>query len=90
MHGFCEKIAFFPSIVFYVEWIRVGLERKWSIFQTKTSIYKSRKIIIFPKGVVHGFWQKMDIFPSFVYMQNGPVREKVFGEVLERKWSPLG
>ena len=31
------------------------------------------------------FDKKTDIFPSFVYMQNGPVPEKVFGEVLERK-----
>ena len=30
---------------------------------------KSRKIGICPKGIVHGFVQTLEIFPSFVYFR---------------------
>ena len=36
----------------------------------KTSIKKSRKICIFPKGLVYGFGQKFQISSSFLYGQN--------------------
>ena len=38
--------------------------------QTRTS--KSGKIAIFPKGLVHGFGQKLTIFPSFFLRQYRP------------------
>ena len=33
---------------------------------------RSRKIGIFPKGLVHCFGQKLAIFPRFFFRQNGP------------------
>ena len=33
---------------------------------------RSRKIGIFPKGLVHCFGQKLAIFPCFYFRQNGP------------------
>ena len=33
---------------------------------------KSRKISIFPKGLVHGFGQKFDISSTFLFRQNMP------------------
>ena len=33
----------------------------------KTNISKSRKIEIFPKGLVHGFGQKLAIFPFYYF-----------------------
>ena len=42
----------------------------------KTSIEKRRKICTFCEGLVHGFGQKTEIFPSFVFMQNRPRKEK--------------
>ena len=38
---------------------------------------------IFPKGLVHGFGQKLAILLTFRVMQNKP--KKVFGDVLVRK-----
>ena len=38
---------------------------------------------IFPKGLVHGFGQKLKIFEPFVLCIINP--EKVFGDVLVRK-----
>ena len=35
----------------------------------KTRSSKSQKIEIFPKGLVHGFRQKLAIFPSFYFRQ---------------------
>ena len=50
MHGFCEKIAIFPSIVFYVEWIRVGLERNEAFSKQKHRFKKAAKLSFFQKG----------------------------------------
>ena len=49
---------------------------------------KSRKSGIFPKGLTHGFGQKMAIFPSFFLGNIG--REQVFYDILERKNAFLG
>ena len=38
----------------------------------KTRSSKGRKIGIFPKGLVHGFGQKLVIFPLFLKRQNRP------------------
>ena len=44
---------------------------------------KSRKEGIFPKGLVHGFDEKLAIFPSFYFRQKG--QHSVFQDILERK-----
>ena len=49
----------------------------------KTSVSKSHKIRIFPKGLVHGFGEKFNILLPFRFIQNIP--EKVFADVLVRK-----
>ena len=49
----------------------------------KTSSWKSRKIDIFPKGLVHGFGRKLAIFPPFFLGSIG--QENVFYDILERK-----
>ena len=38
----------------------------------KTRSSKSRKIVIFSKGLVHGFGQKLAIFPSSSFRQYRP------------------
>ena len=55
-----------------------------TLFQAiKTRTSKSGKIAIFPKGLVHGFGQKVTIFPSFFFGNTG--QENVFYDILERK-----
>ena len=55
---------------------------------TKTRYLKSRKIDIFPKGLTHGFGQKMAIFPTF-FLRNIE-QENVFYDIRERKNASLG
>ena len=50
----------------------------------KTSLSKSHKIRIFPKGLVHGFGEKFKILLTFRFTQNTP-KKKVFADVLVRK-----
>ena len=50
---------------------------------------KSRKIEIFPKGLTHGFGQKMAIFLSFFFFGNIG-QENVFYDILERKNAFVG
>ena len=45
------------------------LERK-KVYTIKSTSRKSQKIGIFPKGLVHGFGQKLAIFPFFYFRQN--------------------
>ena len=54
----------------------------------KTRSLKSRKIEIFPKGLVHGFGQKGAIFRPFFLGNIG--QENVFYDILERKNVFLG
>ena len=69
-HGFSKKLAIFPSFIFKGN---IGqenvfydiLERKNAFLRYKKRSSKSRKIASFPKGLVHGFGQKLAIFPSF-------------------------
>ena len=45
------------------------LERKKKLFYTiKNKKLKSPKIGIFPKGLLHGFGQKFENFPSFLLL----------------------
>ena len=55
----------------------------------KTRSSKIRKIVIFPKGLTHGFGSKMVIFPtSFFFGKKG--QENVFYGILERENFFLG
>ena len=49
----------------------------------KTRSLKSRKIVIFPKGLTHCFGAKIAIFPTFFLGNIG--QENVFYDILERK-----
>ena len=48
------------------------LERKNAVLAHKKENSKSRKIEIFPKGLTHGFGQKMAIFPCLFFRQYRP------------------
>ena len=48
------------------------LERKNAFLAHKKRSSKSRKIEIFPKGLTHGFGQKMAIFPCLFFLQYRP------------------
>ena len=48
------------------------LERKKAFLAHKKRSSKSRKIEIFLKGLIHGFGQKMAIFPCLFFMQYRP------------------
>ena len=51
------------------------LEQKKCLFRLqKQEVKKVKKIAIFPKGVVHGFGQKLASFPSFVSGQYNRVK----------------
>ena len=54
----------------------------------KTSIYKSGKICIFPKGLVHGFGQKFELSSFFGFKQNRPKQAVLWPSTL--KTSLLG
>ena len=43
------------------------LERKKAFYTIKNTKLKESKIGIFPKGLVHGFGQKFENFPSFYF-----------------------
>ena len=60
------------------------LERKNAFLGYKSKNFKSGKIEIFPKGLSHGFGQKVAIFPTFVFLSNIG-QENVFYDILERK-----
>ena len=59
------------------------LERKNAFLAYKKRSLNSREIEIFPKGLTHGFGQKMAIFPSLFLGNIG--QENVFYNILERK-----
>ena len=50
---------------------------------TKTSVSKTHKIRIFPKGLVYEFDRKVESFSSFVSIKKDP--EKMFADVLNTK-----
>ena len=50
------------------------LERKKLFYTIKNKRLKSSKIGIFPRGLLHGFDQKFENFPSFYYWQNQPAK----------------
>ena len=55
---------------------------------------KSSKNWIFPKGLVHGFGQRLVIFPHFYFRENKPEKcvlnqKKVFYDILDKKETPF-
>ena len=64
------------------------LERKNAFLGYKSKNFKTGKIEIFPKGLTHGFGQKLAVFPSFFLGNIG--QENVFYDILERKNAFLG
>ena len=46
------------------------LEKKKPLKTIKTTVCEKRKMRIFPKGIVHGFGQKVEVFSSFVFIKN--------------------
>ena len=76
-HGFGPKTASFLSFSFQAIQAR---KMSFIIFQNektpfqgiKTRSPKSRKILIFPKGLTYGFGPKMAIFPTFLFRQYRP------------------
>ena len=48
------------------------LERKKAFLGYKTKSSKSRKLVIFPKGLTHVNGPKIAIFPTFIFRQNKP------------------
>ena len=60
-----------------------SLHRKLAFLDYKTSILKSRKIGIFPKGLVHGFGKIMNFF--YLLFLGKISNKKVFGNVLDKK-----
>ena len=48
------------------------LEGKNAFLNYKNKRVKIREIYIFPKGLVHGFGQKLAIFPTVIFWQYRP------------------
>ena len=72
------------SLVIYVS--RVG-ERIPLAICVKARSSKSRKIGIFPKGLVHGFVENWQFFHFYIL---GKIdQENMFHDILERKKSPV-
>ena len=64
------------------------LERKNDFLGYKTNKFKTPKIEIFPKGLVHGFGQKLHIFKLFFLFNIA--KGNGFYVILERKNNFLG
>ena len=62
---------------------------KTPFYGIKTRSLKSRKIDIFPKGLIYAFGPKIAIFPIF-YFLGKIAQENVFYDIVERKNSFLG
>ena len=76
-HGFGPKMAIFPTFSFQAIQARkmsfmIFQNEKTPFYAIKTRSLKSGKIDIFPKGLTHGFGQKMAIFPTFFFRQYRP------------------
>ena len=66
----------------------VFYNQKTAFYSIKKKSSKSRKIHIFPKGLVHCFGQKWPFFNLFVLGNIG--QENVFYDIIERKNNLLG
>ena len=61
------------------------LYSKKPFWTTKTSVSKTDKIDIFPKGLVHGFGQKFEILLMFRFMQKYTEKRYLVTFSLENK-----
>ena len=71
-HGFCPKMALFPTFFFRQDrlgkfLLRDSRTKKKPIYAIKRRSLKSRKIDIFLKVLTHGFGPKMADFPTFFF-----------------------
>ena len=64
--------------------LRYYTRKKLLSRQQKQELQMVPKIDVFPKGLIHGFNQKMAIFPNFFFLGNIGL-ENVFYNILERK-----
>ena len=93
-HGFGPKMAIFLTSFFQAKQARkmscTIFQKEKTPFQAiKTRRLKNRKIVIFLKGLSHGFWTEMAIFAaSFFFGKIG--LENVFYAILQRKNAFLG
>ena len=61
-------------------------DRKNGFLGYKNRNLKKSKKAIFPKGLTHGLYPKMGIFPTFFFCNIG--QENVFYDILERQKRP--
>ena len=89
MYGFDKNFQIFPC--FYIwqdqpaKCVRHFLEsKKASLDYKKQKVDKVEKsgFFIFPKGLVHGFGKKFEIFPCFHFSQKNS-QQNVFGDILD-------
>ena len=71
-HGFARKLVIFPTYIFQTIQARktcfmIFYNKKTHFQAIKTRSSKSRKIDIFPKGLTHGFAQKLAIFRTYFF-----------------------
>ena len=70
--GFGPPMAIFQTFCFQEikgtkKFLTIFLNEKTPFQAIKTRSLKNRKIDIFPKGLTHGFGQKLAIFPTFFF-----------------------
>ena len=46
------------------------LDKKKPLKTIRTTVYENRKIRIFPKGLVHRFGKKFEIFSTLIFVEN--------------------
>ena len=76
VHGIGKKIEILHrcilGIISQKNVFYIILERKKRFKTIKNRKFKSRRIRIFPKELVHGFGQKFEFFPPFFFKKNRP------------------
>ena len=87
-YSFSPQMTIFPT--FLVQAIQASnmsftifQNEKTPVYAIKTSRSKSQKMVIFPKGLTHGFGLKTAIFKTFFLGNLG--QENVFYDILERE-----
>ena len=82
---FGPKLTIFPKVFF------LGTIGQENVFYDtlKRKSLKSRKIVIFPKGISHGFWSNNGHFSNIFFLANIG-QENVFHDILQWKSGFLG
>ena len=70
IHGFAPNVAIFPTFFYRQYWLgkcclRYSRTKKRLSRLQKQEVQKSRRIDIFPNGLIHGFAPNVAIFPTF-------------------------